>query len=220
MLQPLLFATCSQTTPRTEASKAPAPPFTATGSQARITTVPDGASTRSISGSRERINGRVLRSHDLERFSPIDTCRSRALSGVPRQDDVLSGFGLVRPPVSRSGRRPARSPPAECQNLPVDLFHFSHDPAIARFTPHVPATNPDQQPAVWAIDAEHAPLYWFPRRCPRVTAWPRNARERVRFTEAFRTVASRVHAIELDWLPTLGSAVLYRYRFDASAFSP
>ena len=52
----------------------------------------------------------------------------------------------------------------------VDLFHFSHDPSIERFTPHVPATNPSQSPSVWAIDAEHAPLYWFPRNCPRVTA--------------------------------------------------
>jgi hypothetical protein len=30
----------------------------------------------------------------------------------------------------------------------------------------------------------------------------------------------RVHAIELRWLPTLARTTLYRYRFDASAFSP
>ncbi|MEZ5249161.1 MAG: hypothetical protein R2713_08100 [Ilumatobacteraceae bacterium] len=52
----------------------------------------------------------------------------------------------------------------------MDLFHFSHDPTIERFVPHVPVTNPNQPPMVWAIDAEHAPLYWFPRDCPRVTA--------------------------------------------------
>jgi len=102
----------------------------------------------------------------------------------------------------------------------VDLFHFSDDPAITRFTPHVPSTNPDEQPAVWAIDAEHAPLYWFPRDCPRVTAWQRSVHEQVHFREAFRTVASRIHAIELDWLQIMSSSVLYRYRFDASAFHP
>ncbi len=102
----------------------------------------------------------------------------------------------------------------------MDLFHFSHDPAIDRFTPHVPATNPGQPPSVWAIDAEHAPLYWFPRDCPRVTAWPRDPIERERFREAFCTVATRVHAIELRWLPMLGSTVLYRYRLDATPFRP
>ncbi len=100
------------------------------------------------------------------------------------------------------------------------VFHFSHDPTIERFTPHVPVTNPGQPPAVWAIDADHAPLYWFPRDCPRVAAWPRNAVECDQFREAFCTDAARVHAIELRWLPMLESAVLYRYRFDASAFRP
>ena len=33
-----------------------------------------------IAGSRKRISGRVSRSHNLERVSPIDTCRS--FSGV------------------------------------------------------------------------------------------------------------------------------------------
>ncbi len=102
----------------------------------------------------------------------------------------------------------------------MELFHFSPDPAIGRFTPHVPATNPGQPPSVWAIDAEHAPLYWFPRDCPRVTAWPRGAIERYQFREAFSTVAERVHAIELRWLPILASTVLYRYRFDGSVFRP
>ena len=51
------------------------------------------------------------------------------------------------------------------------LLHFSEDPSITRFTPHVPATNPGQAPAVWAIDAAHAPVYWFPRDCPRGAVW-------------------------------------------------
>ncbi len=71
---------------------------------------------------------------------------------------------------------------------------------------------------VWAIDADHAPLYWFPRDCPRVTAWPRNIIEQDHFREAFCTVAERVHAIEFRWLPVLGSTALYRYRFDGASF--
>lgn len=102
----------------------------------------------------------------------------------------------------------------------MDLFHFSHDPSIQRFTPHVPPSNPTQPPSVWAIDAPHAPLYWFPRDCPRVTAWPRDDAEQLAFREAFCTTATRVHALELTWLPALSTTVLFRYRFDATAFRP
>jgi Family of unknown function (DUF6886) len=44
------------------------------------------------------------------------------------------------------------------------LHHFSEDPSIARFVPHVPKTNPTRRAAVWAIDADH----------PRITPslWP------------------------------------------------
>ena len=102
----------------------------------------------------------------------------------------------------------------------MDVFHFSEDSSIQRFEPHVPATNPEQPASVWAIDAEHAPLYWFPRHCPRVATWPRNAQERVRFQEAFHTTADRIHAVELRWLPDIAAATLFRYRFDATAFRP
>jgi hypothetical protein len=73
---------------------------------------------------------------------------------------------------------------------------------------------------VWAIDEQHAPLYWFPRDCPRVTAWSRNPQEAVAFRAAFATDAPRVHAIELAWLARMRATVLYRYEFDAAAFTP
>jgi len=98
------------------------------------------------------------------------------------------------------------------------LFHFSEDPSIDRFVPRVPPTNPTQSPAVWAIDDVHAPLYWFPRDCPRVTAWPRYDGERAAFREAFTTSASRIHAAELAWLDRTRTAVLYRYEFDRGPF--
>jgi hypothetical protein len=100
------------------------------------------------------------------------------------------------------------------------VHHFSEDPSIEWFEPHVPATNPDHPPAVWAIDAAHAPLYWFPRDCPRVTVWPRDAAERVAFEAAWSTTAVRVHAIALDWLERMRTTTLHRYDFDRSEFSP
>lgn len=99
------------------------------------------------------------------------------------------------------------------------LHHFSEDPSIVRFEPHVPKTNPTQRPAVWAIDAEHAPLYWFPRNCPRVTAWPRNFDERSEFHRRLATKAHRLHAIETTWLDRMRATQLYRYDFDASDFA-
>lgn len=100
------------------------------------------------------------------------------------------------------------------------VHHFSEDPSIVRFEPHVPRTNPDQQPAVWAIDPVHAPLYWFPRDCPRVTAWPRDLDERREFRQRLGTNAHRLHAIETTWLDRLRTTQLFRYDFDASDFTP
>lgn len=103
---------------------------------------------------------------------------------------------------------------------PEALYHFSEEPNIQRFAPHVPRTNPTHPPAVWAIDREHAPLYWFPRDCPRVTMWPRRAEDAAVFQERLATVAMRVHAIETAWLDRMRNAVIYRYEFDPSGFTP
>ncbi len=103
---------------------------------------------------------------------------------------------------------------------PEALFHFSTSPDIERFAPHVPRSNAAHVPAVWAIDAEHAPLYWFPRDCPRVTVWSRSPSELLDFQTTFMTVASRLHAIESGWLPRMIDTTIYRYVFDAEAFVP
>ena len=100
------------------------------------------------------------------------------------------------------------------------LFHFSEDPSIERFVPHVPRTNLAHPPSVWAIDERHAPLYWFPRNCPRVTVWSGDRFERSGFRETFCTLADRVHGVELGWLPAIRAASLYRYHFGASPFRP
>ena len=98
------------------------------------------------------------------------------------------------------------------------LYHFSEDPAIGRFEPHVPATNPDHRAGVWAIDGDHEPLYWFPRDCPRVTAWARTVSELAVFRRAWNTDARRVHAIEGGWLQRMRTTTVYRYELPADAF--
>lgn len=103
---------------------------------------------------------------------------------------------------------------------PARLYHFSEDRGIERFVPHVPRTNPSHPPAVWAIDGQHAPLYWFPRDCPRVTIWPRHAADQAAFAERFSTTAPRVHAIESGWLHRMRATTLYRYELDPAGFEP
>ena len=84
--------------------------------------------------------------------------------------------GLVRPPAG-------------------ELLHFSEDPSITIFRPHVAATARDTQPFVWALDFDQAPSYWFPRDCPRVLTWA-SASTTTLDRERFLGASSRVHAIE------------------------
>jgi hypothetical protein len=100
------------------------------------------------------------------------------------------------------------------------LLHFSEDPSITRFTPHVPSTNPGQSPAVWAIDADHAPVYWFPRDCPRGAVWADTDEQRSVLRHTFATGASRVQATELGWLERIRSTRLYVYELDSGPFEP
>jgi hypothetical protein len=100
------------------------------------------------------------------------------------------------------------------------LYHFSEDPSIARFEPRVSLAYPSHPPAVWAIDAAHAPLYWFPRECPRVAVWARNDGERRAFRPRFHTTADRLHALELVWLDRMRTATMYRYELPPTSFRP
>ena len=87
------------------------------------------------------------------------------------------------------------------------LFHFSDRADIDRFDPHVPASNPTQPPAVWAIDRAHAPAYWFPRDCPRVCWWESDGRD-------------RVHVVEASWAPVLEEVGLHEYTLPWATFEP
>jgi hypothetical protein len=101
------------------------------------------------------------------------------------------------------------------------LLHFSEDPAIQVFRPHVAPTAQVDGARVWAIDAEHAPSYWFPRQCPRACCW-RAAHPPGAAAAALLGLggASRMHAIESGWLERVRACRLYVYRFDPASFVP
>ena len=87
---------------------------------------------------------------------------------------------------------------------PGELLHFSEDPAIGRFVPHVAATARQPEAYVWTVDGLNAPCYWFPRQCPRVCSWGEGE--------------DRVHAIEDLWLDAMRTTRLYAYRFAVADF--
>ncbi|MEQ4208389.1 DUF6886 family protein [Actinopolymorpha sp. B17G11] len=102
-----------------------------------------------------------------------------------------------------------------------EVLHFSEDPAITRFVPHVAPTSSQEEAYVWAVDAGRAQDYWFPRDCPRAMAWVgpnTTAADRDRIIGA--GCGARVHAIEYGWLERIQSVALYAYRLPAAPFAP
>jgi Family of unknown function (DUF6886) len=104
---------------------------------------------------------------------------------------------------------------------PFALWHFSEDPSLGRFRPRTPAANPEAPPLVWAVDTRHAPMFWFPRDCPRGCIWPKTtttAEDRERFFG--QSAAARVHVMETDWLRRMRECRLYAYRLPTGSFRP
>lgn len=104
---------------------------------------------------------------------------------------------------------------------PGEVLHFSEDPTITRFEPHVAATSHVPRPYVWAVDAARCPDYWFPRDCPRAMAWV-GAGTTAEDRDAIvgRGAGSRVHAVEYRWLAVMQRAQVFAYRLPAAAFRP
>ena len=83
---------------------------------------------------------------------------------------------------------------------PGQVLHFSEDPKITRFVPHVAETAHQPEAYVWAVDYDRAPDYWLPRQCPRAMAWVRDTtsdddRERIIGVGC----GDRIHAIEYGY---------------------
>ena len=103
---------------------------------------------------------------------------------------------------------------------PGTVLHFSEDPNIPDFAPHVARTAQVLEAYVWAVDANPAPDYWFPRECPRAMAWPEETTTEADRLAMLGATATRVHLIEYGWLPRMLTVRLFAYRFDAAEFSP
>jgi hypothetical protein len=111
-------------------------------------------------------------------------------------------------------REPA--PPFDGEG-PFALWHFSEDPSLGRFEPRAGADPAG--PLVWAVDTRHAPMFWFPRDCPRGCVWPvagTTAADRERFFG--QTDARRIHVIEAAWLDRIRACRLYAYRMPVAPF--
>jgi hypothetical protein len=98
------------------------------------------------------------------------------------------------------------------------LLHFSENPDIKVFRPHVPASSPDNPPMVWAVDEVHAPGFWFPRSAPRACCWTIGKPLSDLGRELLGT-AKRMHAMERTWLERMRACRMYVYRFDPAPFS-
>jgi hypothetical protein len=112
------------------------------------------------------------------------------------------------------------APPYDGEGPPA-LWHFSEDPSLTRFRPRAPAASGTTAPLVWAVDTRHAPLFWFPRDCPRGCIWPvrtTTAEDRERFFG--QSAAARVHVVEAHWLGRLRECRLYAYRLPLGLFRP
>lgn len=104
---------------------------------------------------------------------------------------------------------------------PGQVLHFSEDPTITRFVPHVAATARQAEPYVWAVDHARSPDYWFPRQCPRAMAWTGpdttdEDRDRILGPGG----GERVHAVEYGWLEAIRTARVFAYRLPAAQFRP
>ena len=111
--------------------------------------------------------------------------------------------------------------------MPPVLFHFSDRAGLKMFRPRpvaVPARRPPGQdwlngPLVWAIAPAVAPLYLFPRDCPRVLIWRRPDSPEA---DARRWMpdpdAPMAAFVEAAWLDRLRSTALHRYSLPSATF--
>jgi hypothetical protein len=103
----------------------------------------------------------------------------------------------------------------------VNLYHFSEDPDIEEFVPRAPVARPEIEPLVWAVDADHAWTYLFPRDCPRVLLWKAldtTDSDWQRWAGANET--AKVACVEWRWFEQLRRQRLFRYTFRPTWFKP
>jgi len=109
------------------------------------------------------------------------------------------------------------------------LYHFSEQADIRLFEPR-PVAQPSPRspgldwlngPLVWAIDEWHAPMYFFPRDCPRILIWPlpgTTAEDRDRWWGARAEETRMLAYIESGWLARMEKTTVYRYLLPEEPF--
>ncbi len=101
----------------------------------------------------------------------------------------------------------------------MKLYHFSEEDGITSFEPHVAKTSAQPEAYVWAIDEDHAPMYYMPRDCPRACFWPGvNTTDDDRERWFGGIEARMVIAVESGWLERIRSTTLYRYEMPPASF--
>ena len=101
----------------------------------------------------------------------------------------------------------------------MTLFHFSEDAGIRQFIPRTPVHRHDVEPLVWAIDDWHAPMYFFPRDCPRILVWPLPETTGDDLERWFGPSRARMLAfMEYGWLERVHSTPIYRYEMPYKGF--
>lgn len=109
------------------------------------------------------------------------------------------------------------------------LWHFSDRPGIERFDPRpvrVPAARPAGMawlngPLVWAIDDADAPLYLFPRDCPRILVWATPGTTAAdRAAHGLGRQWRMAAYVETRWMDRLSQEVLWRYDLPPHGFTP
>lgn len=104
----------------------------------------------------------------------------------------------------------------------MKLHHFSEDPTLTVFHPHIARTSAIRDEAyVWAIDEWHSPMYYVPRACPRACFWAgerTTAEDRDRWLHGLEP--RFVMVLERGWLDRICTSVLYRYVMPPEKFTP
>lgn len=102
----------------------------------------------------------------------------------------------------------------------MPLYHFSEEPGVSVFEPRVAPSTTHPDAVVWAIDDWHAPMYYFPRDCPRACFWPAattTVEDRERWFGGVS--AYMVIAVETGWLDRIRACRLYRYVMPEATFA-
>ncbi|MGE8203513.1 DUF6886 family protein [Heyndrickxia sp. NPDC080065] len=99
------------------------------------------------------------------------------------------------------------------------LYHFSEESDIQVFKPRPSMAHPKLDPAVWAIDEEHALHYYFPRDCPRVIYWKADWTSKSDICEFFSdSKVDKIIVVENRWLERIRNKKLYVYTFPEDTF--